>query len=162
MSCRHSCRNPKRLFRALGLPSTTIVTFIYYDSSRLDTKRSSRVSGLRFLFVAFVITALSVPTIAIAAASKNDDNKFNRHGNLLITDQFNNRVVEINRETKSTVWSFGSGDPSLCNPGPGAIIGTNDAERLADDLTVMVGTGIPPVASLDMPNGFVDNRVIVV
>ena len=113
--------------------------------------------------MAFVITALSVPTIAIAAASKNDGNDtFNHRGNLLVTDQFNNRVVEINRETKSIVWSFGSGNPSLCNPGPGAIIGTNDAERLADDLTVMVGTGIPPGASPDMPNGCVDNRVIVV
>ena len=145
------------------LPSIWIVTFIYYGSSSLGTRRSSRITALRFLFVAFAITALSVPTIAIAGASKNDDNdKFNQRGNLLVTDQFNNRVVEISQESKSIVWSFGSGNPSLCNPGPGAIIGTNDAERLVDDLTVMVGTGIPAGASPDMLNGCVDNRVIVV
>jgi outer membrane protein assembly factor BamB len=91
-----------------------------------------------------------------------NNGNFNQPGNLLITDQFNNRVVEVDPHTRTIAWSFGSNDPSLCNPGPGAIIGTNDAERLANDLTVMAGTGIPPGASSAMPNGCVDNRVIVV
>jgi hypothetical protein len=86
---------------------------------------------------------------------------FNKHGDLLITDQFNNRAIEVNAK-KQIVWSFGSGDPSLCNPGPGAIIGLNDAERLSDGLTLLSGTGIPAGASSFMPNGCVDNRVIVV
>jgi hypothetical protein len=88
--------------------------------------------------------------------------RFDRPGNLLITDQFNNRVIEVNPHSKAIVWSFGSNDPALCNPGPGAIIGTNYAERLAGGLTVMAGTGIPPGASATMPAGCVDNRVIVV
>jgi hypothetical protein len=104
--------------------------------------------------------------VAVAAKSLSDRNNenggFNQPGNLLITDQFNNRVIEVDPQTKAIVWSFGSNNPSLCNPGPGAIIGTNDAERLADDLTVIAGTGIPPGASPAMPNGCVDNRVIVV
>jgi hypothetical protein len=101
--------------------------------------------------------------MAMAAESKNhSDTEFNHRGNLLVTDQFNNRVVEISPNTNAIVWSFGSGDPSICNPGPGSIIGTNDAERLSDGLTVMAGTGIPPGASSAMPNGCVDNRVIVV
>jgi hypothetical protein len=82
-------------------------------------------------------------------------------GHLLITDQFNNRAVEVDAN-KQIVWSFGSGDPSLCNPGPGAIIGLNDAERLSGGLTLLAGTGIPPGVSSFMPGGCVDNRVIVV
>jgi len=85
---------------------------------------------------------------------------FNTPGNLLITDQFNNRVIEVNPLTNKVVWSFGSGNGSVCNPGPGSIIGPNDAERLAGGLTLMAGTGNPagfaPVAAC------VDNRVVIV
>ncbi|HEX9039208.1 MAG TPA: PQQ-binding-like beta-propeller repeat protein [Ktedonobacterales bacterium] len=87
---------------------------------------------------------------------------FNRAGDLLITDQFNNRAIEINPVTKRIVWSFGTGNPKRCKPGPGEIIGLNDAERLAGGLTLMAGTGIPAGASPSLPNGCVDNRVIVV
>ena len=87
---------------------------------------------------------------------------FNKPGNILISDQFNNRVIEVNPVTKNIVWSFGSGNSSLCNPGPGSIIGTNDAERLSDGLTLIAGTGLPVNASGSMPKGCVDNRVIVV
>jgi hypothetical protein len=86
---------------------------------------------------------------------------FNQPGNVLISDQFNNRAVEID-SNKNIVWSFGSGNPALCNPGPGAIIGLNDAERLSDGLTLLAGTGIPAGADPAQPNGCVDNRVIVV
>jgi hypothetical protein len=97
----------------------------------------------------------------LRAAHASDVDGFNRPGNVLISDQFNNRVIEVNRD-KHIVWSFGSGDPTLCNPGPGAIIGLNDAERLSDGLTLLAGTGIPAGASSFLPNGCVDNRVIVV
>jgi hypothetical protein len=81
---------------------------------------------------------------------------------MLISDQFNNRAVEIDPTTSQPVWSFGSNDPTLCNPGPGTIIGTNWVERLSAGLTILAGTGTPPGASSAMPNGCVDNRVIVV
>jgi plastocyanin len=84
---------------------------------------------------------------------------FNTPGNMLITDQFNNRVIELNPTTNKIVWSFGSGNESLCNPGPGAIIGPNDAERLAGGLTLMAGTGIP--SGVPAP-ACADNRVIIV
>jgi plastocyanin len=93
-------------------------------------------------------------------ASQGD--AFNKPGNILISDQFNNRVIEVNPATKDIVWSFGSGNASLCNPGPGAIIGTNDAERLSNGLTLIAGTGLPTGASDSMPKGCIDNRVIVV
>jgi hypothetical protein len=78
---------------------------------------------------------------------------------MLITDQFNDRVIEIDPATNQIVWSFGSGNESLCNPGPGAIIGPNDAERLAGGLTLLSGTGIP--TGVPAPP-CADNRVIIV
>lgn len=96
------------------------------------------------------------------SGNKISQDTFNKPGNILISDQFNNRVIEVNPITKDIVWSFGSGNSSLCNPGPRAIIGVNDAERLSDGLTLMTGTGLPQGASSSMSKGCVDNRVIVV
>jgi hypothetical protein len=130
-----------------------------------DWQRSKR-NIMIGLGVVLLLLSTSVLVTTSARASADDENgdkgKFNKAGNVLITDQFNNRVVEVDPITKNIVWSFGSGDPTLCNPGPGAIIGTNDAERLSNGLTIIAGTGIPPGASSSMPNGCVDNRVIVV
>jgi hypothetical protein len=125
----------------------------------------TEIGRRRILFATLMIAALFIPMLAVAtipqvAAASPDG--FNRPGNLLITDQFNNRVIEVSQQTKAIVWSFGSNNPSLCNPGPGTIIGANDAERLAEGLTVMAGTGVPPGADPALPNGCVDNRVIVV
>jgi PQQ-like domain len=84
---------------------------------------------------------------------------FNTPGNLLIADQYNNRVIEVNPHTDQIVWSFGSGNGSLCNPGNGSVIGPNDAERLAGGLTLIAGSGIP--AGSPFP-ACADNRVIIV
>ena len=86
--------------------------------------------------------------------------RFNTPGNIYIGDQFNHRIVEIG-SNHNIVWSFGSGNPSLCNPGPGTIIGPNDAERVGT-FTLMAGTGVPPGVIPEMPAGCVDNRVIAV
>jgi outer membrane protein assembly factor BamB len=86
--------------------------------------------------------------------------RFNAPGNVLISDQFNNRIIEV-APNGQTVWSFGSGNPKLCNPGTGTIIGLNDAERLSGGLTLTVGTGVPS-GSASLPKGCADNRVIVV
>ena len=51
---------------------------------------------------------------------------FNRHGNILITDQFNNRVIEID-PAGNIVWHFGNGPNDVS---ANSIIGTNDAERV--------------------------------
>jgi hypothetical protein len=100
-------------------------------------------SGLRTMMC--VALSAAAPTLAVAGG-------FNKPGNILITDQFNNRVIEVSRDGQ-IVWSFGSGNPSLCNPGAGAVIAPNDAERLAFDLTLIAGTGTAACP---------DNRVIVV
>src|SRR5258708_4940840 len=108
-------------------------------------------SGFAFLFFA--------PGSHQALASGSSG--FNQAGNVLISDQFNNRVIEVDRN-QNIVWSFGSGKSTLCNPGPGAIIGLNDAERLSEGLTLLAGTGIPPNTVHGLANGCADNRVIVV
>ena len=90
--------------------------------------------------------------------SKAQSDKFNRSGNILITDQFNNRVIEIDT-AGNIVWQFGEGPG---NTTTSAIIGTNDAERVGD-MTLMAGTGIPSGVTTHCKKfGCVDNRVLLV
>ncbi len=120
------------------------------------------VLGVGVLLTSLAALSLQAPT-RVAAHGDGGHGGFNAEGNLLITDQYNNRAIEVDPETRAIVWSFGSNNPSLCNPGPGAIIGPNDAERLGDGLTLLAGTGVPLGASPADPNfSCADNRVIVV
>ena len=111
--------------------------------------------------VSLLIGTVVVLSVAMSGETDDRDTGFNRPGNILITDQFNNRVIEIARDG-TIVWQFGGG-PN--NVGPTAIVGTNDAERVAD-LTLMAGTGIPPGVTQASPaclaNGCADNRVLLV
>jgi len=125
------------------------------------------VTSSRTLFSGVTLVAAlalgGIPSIAGAGhAAASTRPELQRTGNLIISDQFNNRAIQVDPRTNAITWQFGSGDPSLCNPGPGAIIGPNDAESLPHGLAVLSGTGIPPGASPYMPGGCVDNRVIVV
>jgi hypothetical protein len=122
-------------------------------------------TGRRALFLTAAVLAVGLPLSAPAtrATAAPGDGEGGGARNVLITDQFNNRVIEVDQVTKSIVWSFGSGNPTLCNPGPGSIIGSNDAERLSGGLTLLSGTGIPLGGSPADPNfSCADNRVIVV
>lgn len=82
---------------------------------------------------------------------------FNQPGNILIADQFNNRVIEIQPNGK-IVWQYGLGPNDFS---PSSIIGCNDAQRVGP-LTLMAGTGTPPGVIPQAPGGAVDNRVILV
>jgi len=104
------------------------------------------------------LSAFVALSFTVSAATQSAG--FNQKGNVLITDQFNNRVIEINPLTKAIVWSFGSGNPLLCNPGPHSESGSNDAERVGNGYTIISGTGIP--AGVAGTTACVDNRVIVV
>src|SRR5260370_27037394 len=84
--------------------------------------------------------------ILFSSGIANAGSGFNELGNILITDQFNNRVIEIDR-AGNIVWQFGSGPG---NTTPSAIIGTNDAERVGQ-LTLMAGTGIPAGGPASLP-----------
>jgi hypothetical protein len=84
-------------------------------------------------------------------------NAFNQSGNILISDQFNNRVIEVSPRGE-IIWSFGRGPNDFtCR----SIIGVNDAVRVGS-LTLMTGTGTPAGVIPEAPLGVVDNRVILV
>ncbi|MGD0812083.1 MAG: Ig-like domain-containing protein [Verrucomicrobiota bacterium] len=82
---------------------------------------------------------------------------FNKPGNILIADQFNNRVVEITPNGQ-IVWSFGLGPDDFS---ANSIIGVNDAERIGT-WTLMAGTGTPSGIDPSATNGASDNRVLLV
>lgn len=82
---------------------------------------------------------------------------FNHRGDILISDQFNNRVIEV--DTKGDiVWSWGLGPTDFS---ANSVLGVNDAERVGTD-TLMAGTGIPAGVDPNCPAGCADNRVMLV
>jgi len=111
-----------------------------------------------------IIFGILISTAALAGTGSGlagDDSEFNQRGNYLIADQFNNRVIEVDRSGK-IVWQFGKGPADFS---PDSIIGVNDAQRVGK-LTLMAGTGTPggqPEApNCTNPAGCPDNRVLLV
>jgi hypothetical protein len=98
----------------------------------------------------------SAPTTPSAEASQAEAPDV--AGNILIADQFNNRVIEV-AKSGAIVWSFGTGSSKA---GSDTIVGVNDAERIPGGLTLMSGTGAPPKTPGYPAAGAVDSRVIVV
>ncbi len=99
---------------------------------------------------------------ALAAASalslQAQGNGFNTPGNILISDQYNNRLIEVNPDNHEVVWTFGDGSSVA---GPHSVVGVNDAQRLGP-ITLVAGTGVPAGAEPTCPNGCPDNRVMLV
>ncbi len=118
----------------------------------ITTSRAKLIAGGMLAFLMIVGLVYSFTFVHVQGVRAAGTDGFNHHPNILISDQFNNRVIEVDRQ-KHIVWQFGTGDPSDCSPGPGHIIAPNDAERLGDGLTLIPGTG-----TSNCP----DNRVIVV
>ncbi len=83
---------------------------------------------------------------------------FNRAGDILISDQYNNRVIEID-ESGKIVWSFGKGPADLTSGK--SPVGVNDAQRVGD-LTLVAGTGNPGGFGDCNPGPCPDNRVMLV
>lgn len=135
-----------------------------YKGGNIRVQQLIRFGGLAatILLAGFILATGT----SIQAAEQRG---FNKKGNIVIADQFNNRVIEIDPETHNVVWTFGDGSST---PGPNSIVGTNDAERVGE-FTLISGTGIPGVAPPGAPfpgcpppqntaAGCPDNRVIVV
>jgi uncharacterized protein (UPF0248 family) len=113
---------------------------------------------IRFLSVAAAVFIVSAILLLGSVSNVQSADKFNQPGNILITDQFNNRVIEIDPDG-NIVWQFGNGPGDTA---ANAIVGTNDAERVGT-LTLMSGTGIPAAATKNCKkSGCVDNRVFLV
>jgi hypothetical protein len=129
---------------------TSTVSFFRALTRHSQTSRVVRF-GVSLLLIAasFLLSAAGV----VANAGR----QFNQFGNILITDQFNNRVIEID-PAGNIVWHYGNGPTDVSAK---SIVGVNDAERI-DIYTLMAGTGIPAGATPNCPNGCPDNRVIVV
>jgi hypothetical protein len=110
-------------------------------------------------FLGRILTAAVLVLLANAApaAALHLSRAFNLPGNILLGDQFNNRVIEITPNGE-IVWSFGLGPDDFST---NSIIGVNDAERVGP-WTLMVGTGTPPGVIPQATNGVVDNRVLLV
>jgi hypothetical protein len=96
-------------------------------------------------------------SLVLAAVPTLAGDSFNHPGNILIADQFNNRVIEAD-PAGNIVWSFGRGPNDFT---ANSIIGVNDAQRVGP-FTLMAGTGTPPGVIPQAPNGAADNRVILV
>ena len=103
-----------------------------------------------------MIAGITVIGLVLPASAK-DHSDFNQAGNILISDQFNNRVIEIDRN-HNRVWQFGIGPNDVSAK---SIIGVNDAQRVGD-LTLLAGTGAPPGTEPKCRTGCADNRVILV
>lgn len=104
----------------------------------------------------WAFTASLITVSAVSAAAQG--NHFNTPGNVLISDQYNNRLIEVNPDTHAVVWRFGNGSSIA---GPHAIVGVNDAQRVGE-ITLAAGTGVPAGAEPSCPNGCPDNRVMLI
>jgi hypothetical protein len=104
-----------------------------------------------------VIAATLALLAATCAQAQMLNPAFNKPGNVLISDQFNNRVIEVN-PAGTIIWSFGLGPNDFSAK---SIIGVNDAQRVGP-LTLMAGTGTPAGVIPQATNGAPDNRVILV
>jgi outer membrane protein assembly factor BamB len=96
--------------------------------------------------------------LALTAAAAAQGSYFNAPGNIVISDQFNNRVIEVDPKNNKVLWQFGNGSSVA---GPKSVVGVNDAQRIGP-FTLVAGTGIPPGGTPDCPNGCQDNRVILI
>jgi hypothetical protein len=108
------------------------------------------------LAAAALLCAAALPA-SVLADNPTDGN------HMLIADQYNNRVIEIDKRTHEMLWHFGDGQDKA---GPNSVVGVNDAERYGK-LTLVSGTGIPPSdpplpGCSDPVNGCPDNRVMLV
>jgi hypothetical protein len=103
------------------------------------------------------VTGLMAAIHTAAAEDLHLSRWFNAPGNLLISDQFNNRVIETT-PGGAIVWSFGLGPEDFSS---NSVVGVNDAERVGT-WTLMAGTGTRPGVIPQATNGAVDNRVLLV
>ena len=110
------------------------------------------LSHLRFWACATSLLAIS------ALSAQAQGNGFNTPGNVLISDQYNNRLIEVNPDNHKVVWRFGNGSSVA---GPNSVVGVNDAQRVGT-YTLVAGTGVPAGAEPTCPNGCPDNRVMLV
>lgn len=122
---------------------------------RMYPRMALQLLAVPSLAAAFTLALVCEPGHVLAQSPR---------GHILISDQYNNRVVEVDVATHKVVWTFGNGSDM---PGPHSVVGVNDAERVGP-FTLISGTGIPPSTPPVLPGcstpdtGCADNRVFFV
>ncbi len=124
------------------------------ESTGRKTCRTSLIHSCCAVLAAAGVALLPQTTLAGGMTLSSG---FNQPGNILIADQFNNRVIEVD-PAGDILWSFGLGPNDFTAK---SIIGVNDAQRVGP-FTLMAGTGTPPGVVPQAPGGAPDNRVILV
>jgi hypothetical protein len=109
------------------------------------------------LVIAFATSAFLPAVNTVSAENLQLNPEFNQPGNILIADQFNNRVIEID-QYGHIIWSYGLGPNDFSS---NSVIGVNDAERVGT-YTLMAGTGTPAGLIPQSTGGALDNRVLLV
>jgi outer membrane protein assembly factor BamB len=104
-----------------------------------------------------VACAAVMGAVSFVGAPEAAAGAFNMPGNILIADQFNNRVIEVD-PAGQIVWSFGLGPHDFSAK---SVVGTNDAERVGRN-TLIAGSGLPPGIDPYCLAGCMDNRVLLV
>lgn len=109
-----------------------------------------------------VLLVLALTSFGCASASPDSSDTSEEairrsHGNILVSDQFNNRVIEIDAH-HNVVWSFGDGSSVA---GPTSVVAPNDAQRVGS-FTLIAGTGAPAGSEPSCTAGCNDSRVILV
>jgi len=117
----------------------------------------ARLRRIMLVCVATFACVTAVFANQFMGGARRPETKFNQRGNLLIADQFNNRVIEID-PAGNIVWQFGLGPNDFS---PRSVIGCNDAQRVGS-FTLMAATGTPGGLIPQAPDGVVDSRVILV
>jgi outer membrane protein assembly factor BamB len=103
------------------------------------------------------LAVLAAVVLSLTGAAVAGD-WYNKKGNILISDQFNNRVLEVNPQTNEIIWSFGDGSSTA---GPTSVVAPNDFQRIGGR-NLVAGTGAPPGSEPTCPNGCPDNRVMLI
>lgn len=108
---------------------------------------------IKIVFSAALVAVVLTCTVAAVAGDY-----YNKKGNILIADQFNNRVLEVNPQTNEVIWSFGDGNWVA---GPTSVVAPNDLQRIGE-VNLVAGTGAPPGGEPNCPDGCADNRVMLI
>jgi hypothetical protein len=127
------------------------------NSSRPQGSGTARPRLTTAFWAVLACAGLLLPASPGFGESSRPSRGFNRAGNILISDQFNNRVIEVT-PAGDIVWSYGLGPNDFS---PRSIIGVNDAQRVGP-FTLMAGTGTPAGVIPQAPDGAPDNRVVLV
>lgn len=109
---------------------------------------------LQWRLLTMLVLLLCVPTVLFA---QSNPNRYHIPGDYLIADQFNNRIIEVDKN-HNIVWQFGTGSSVA---GPGTVVAPNDAQTVGA-LTLIAGTGAPPGSESTCTSACPDNRVMLV